>query len=247
MNILLTNDDGYLATGFLLLCQKLSLKHNVYVVAPDSQRSATSHASLFYKDIRFVELDAFCGAKRAFISSGGPSNCVKYGLTMLGETMDLVISGPNDGDNYAINVLYSGTIGGAEEAVVNSVRAIALSRLGYGIPFASCVEYLCNNLDELCTLPIGENTFININVPCLPLSEMKGVKVAKLGGRLYDDHYVTGNREGCYQLVGDQLPIEHMFVGSDVYFATKGYVTLTPITIDQTDYEKMSLLEKFEK
>ena len=118
LNILLTNDDGYQSVGLQELAAALSQQHNVYVVAPDSQRSACSHAIHFHSPLKFVKLAEYFGTKLAYISSGMPADCVKFGVLQFGVKFDVVIAGPNNCENYGHDVLYSATVGGAEEGVV---------------------------------------------------------------------------------------------------------------------------------
>ena len=133
MKILLTNDDGYLAEGIVLLCSSLSvLGHEVYVVAPDGQRSGFSHSATIYKDIVFNKIDNYTGAKLAYSCSGSPADCVKFAESSLNIKFDLLISGPNNGENYGNAILYSGTVAAAEEGVLCGIKSIAVSRIGFG-------------------------------------------------------------------------------------------------------------------
>lgn len=245
MKILLTNDDGYLSEGLMLLCKKLSEKHQVVVVAPDGQRSATSHAVNFHKQVAVKKLDEYCGATDAYICSGTPADCVKFADSMLDVEFDLLVSGPNNGDNYGCAIFYSGTVAAAEEGVLCGIKSIALSRLGFGGAFGSCVEYLAENVEKLREF-CRADSLINVNVPDLPMSKIKGVKVCRQSdSKLFDDYFVKSDEADMWMITGDKVPVSE--TDSDVFYADQGYVTVTPLSVLRTDYkllDEMKILEK---
>lgn len=249
MNILLTNDDGYESSGLMLLCDKLSnLGHNVYVVAPDGQRSAFSHSVNLYKELTIAKLDEYCGAKFAYTCSGTPADCVKFAVCELGVPFDAMISGPNNGENYGFAVIYSGTVAAAEEGVLQGIKSIALSRKNWhrdGGSFSSAVQYLSDNLEKLVGL-CGETHLISVNVPDMPLNEIKGVKTCALGlHRLFKDRFerVEGD---VWKILGDRQPLEGND-GTDVPMLEEGYVTITPVSVLRTDTSVLEKCKKLEK
>ena len=249
MNILLTNDDGYESVGLMLLCEKLSqMGHDTYVVAPDGQRSAFSHSVNLYKDLTITKLDEYCGAKFAYKCSGTPADCVKFAVCQLGVKFDALISGPNNGENYGFAVVYSGTVAGAEEGVMQGIKSIALSRKGWypdGGSFSATVEYLADNLTDLISL-CGETTLISVNVPDMPLSVVKGVRACSLGmHRLFQDKFeqVTDN---VWKIFGNRQPIDGND-GTDVPLLEDGYVTITPVSILRADTQAIDRCKKLEK
>lgn len=249
MNILLTNDDGYESGGLMLLAESLSARgHDVYVVAPDGQRSAFSHSVNLYKELTIRKLDSYCGAVEAYTCSGTPADCVKFAVCQLGVRFDALVSGPNNGENYGFAVIYSGTVAAAEEGVMQNIKSIALSRKGWyadGGSFAAAVEYLSDNLEQLlscCT----ETSLINVNVPDLPLSEIKGVKVCSLSMlRIFCDRfeYVQDNN---WKILGDRQPIGEND-GTDIPFVEGGYITVTPVTVLRTDDKILNKCKKLEE
>ena len=249
MNILLTNDDGYESVGLMLLCEKLSSQgHNVYVVAPDGQRSAYSHSVNLHKELTIRRLDEYCGAKIAYICSGTPADCVKYAACELGVDFDVLISGPNNGENYGFAVIYSGTVAAAEEGVLQGIKSIALSRKGWypdGGSFASTVEYLSNNLESLASL-CGETTLISVNVPDMSLNEIKGVRACALGmHRLFKDRFEHLDGD-VWRVRGDRQAIE-LLDGTDVPMLEDGYVTITPVSVLRTDLSELARCKILEK
>jgi 5'-nucleotidase len=240
LNILLTNDDGYQSVGLQLMSEKLAAAgHDIYVVAPDGQRSAFSHSINFHKSVKFLLLDDYFGAQRAYHCSGSPSDCVKFALLQLGVKFDMVVSGPNNGENYGFDILYSGTVGAAEEALICGVPAIAISRCGFTGDFNNSVDFVVNNIERLAKFR-HRDVLLNINVPNLPSADIKGVVVTSQGRNLYRDFYVE-EHDGNFRLEG-----EKQCEGPDpcdVTYTDDGYITITPITICQTHAESIDVIK----
>lgn len=251
MNILLTNDDGYESSGLMLLCEKLSDEgHNVYVVAPASQRSAFSHSVNLHKEMVVRKLDSYCNAKAAYISAGSPADCVKFAVSALEVDFDLLISGPNNGENYGYSVLYSGTVGAAEEGAVCGIKSIALSRVGWypdGGSFASAIEYAVGNLQALYNACL-DMMVLNVNVPDLPLNEIKGVKVCPINDeRIFNDRFVkVEGKEDLWKVEGEWLEVNPERY-NDITLNRRGYITVSPIKIDRTNYDAIDVLKGLEK
>lgn len=251
MNILLTNDDGYESGGLMLLCEKLSdIGHNVYVVAPASQRSAFSHSVNLRHEMVIRKLDDYCGAKIAYISEGSPADCVKFAVSVLGVKFDLLVSGPNNGENSGNGILYSGTVGAAEEGAICGIKSIALSRVGWfedGGSYASAVEYLTDNLEQLYSA-CSEKSVLNINVPCLPASDIKGVRVCGMcPDCLFNDGFVkVDDKSDTWKVKGVWLGVDRSR-DDDIGLTSRGYITITPISLDRTDYSAIDRLKGLEQ
>ena len=130
MKILISNDDGVMAEGIKALVIELSKEHEVYVVAPDRERSAAGHSLTLHTPIRVEELDSRFGAKRIWVTSGTPGDCVKIGINAIladDEKPDLIISGINHGPNLGSDILYSGTVSCAMEGAMMGYPSIAVS------------------------------------------------------------------------------------------------------------------------
>lgn len=247
MKILITNDDGIQSEGLQLLCRRLAEKHEVYVVAPDGQRSATSHCANFYKKIYIKKLANFHNATQAYSCTGSPADCVKFAESVLQIAFDLLISGPNNGENTGNAILYSGTIGAAEEGVLCGYHSIALSRLGRDGSYESTVDFLVENLDELVKYNFP-NTLLNINVPDLPKSQIKGVKVARESvDKLYHDYMEKqSDEEDCWVSTGFRVELSERERETDVILSEEGYVTITPLTVVRTNFDVLPKLKKLE-
>lgn len=130
MKILISNDDGIAANGIRVLTKELSTEHDVYVIAPDRERSAAGHSLTLHTPLRVEELEAINGAKRTWVTTGTPGDCVKIGINAIlspEEQPDIVISGINHGPNLGSDILYSGTVSCAMEGAMMGIPSIAVS------------------------------------------------------------------------------------------------------------------------
>ncbi len=244
MNILLTNDDGIYCAGLQLLCSQLAaLKHNVYVVAPESQRSGFSHAVFFGKNSQLTPLKHYCGAQAAYACNGTPADCVRAAKLTFDVSFDLLIAGPNNGANLGRGIIYSGTIGAAEEGVLSGIRSIALSRLGRNKPYFSAVEFAVNNLDKLAAANLGDDSYININVPDCKLSQTLGVKVCDQG--ICGDCGLRANDRDVPIVCDKRCPDSDLpdeMSQCDVACAKEDYITVSALTVRRTATDRLAAL-----
>ena len=244
MRILIVNDDGIHAKGLLALSKKLSREHEVTVVAPDSERSASSHSITLYRPLRVKkeEMDELPGVA-CYMTDGLPVDCAKLGIShILKSNVDLVVSGINHGPNMGSDILYSGTVAAALDAVIMGYSAIAVS----------CDAYVPEHLDaaaEIAARVIGSGLFdkrpsgvlYNLNVPDLPLDHIKGIVAARQGRTLYvDDVDVRNDPHGREYVWMDSRFVKEMAdADTDVGAVANGYAAITPIRFDLTDTSRM--------
>lgn len=249
MNILITNDDGIEAKGIKILSRKLQQFHNIIVVAPDSQRSASSHSITLTKPLLLKEVNLEGINAQCYSVSGTPVDCTKIAVTTISkEKIDIVISGINEGFNLGTDVLYSGTVSAAIEGAINNIPAIAISCDGSEEGYNIAAEYVEQVLEKIKYESMG-NTVLNINIPAMAREEVKGIKVCSIGDRSYNNVYVEIGKEGVdsiYKITGDpQLPKED---NTDVAYIKEGYVTITPLHYDLTNFNLIktigSILDK---
>lgn len=249
MNILITNDDGITAKGIQIIAQRLQNLHNILVVAPDSQKSASSHSitlmnPLIVKKEEIEGVDAPC-----FSVSGTPVDCTKIAITTIAsEKIDIVVSGINDGFNLGTDVIYSGTVSAAVEGALNNTPAIALSCDGSEESYEIAADYAEKILNKIKNEKIG-NTVLNVNIPSVSKDKLKGLKVCKIGERNYNNVYVEVEKSDdnvVYKITGE--PDDAIQDNTDVDMIKEGYITVTPLHYDLTNFNlitKMeSLLEK---
>ncbi|MEG2014742.1 MAG: 5'/3'-nucleotidase SurE [Clostridia bacterium] len=247
MVILITNDDGYDSKGIEVLSQTFSSDENeIYIVAPDGQRSAFSHSISFFKIVNAREVTTFGkSVKKCYAVDGTPADCVKFALNYLKIKPDIILSGINNGENTGHNILYSGTVAAAEEGAMSGYKALALSKLFKedtdGIGYITCANFVKRNMSKLLDL-CSKNLVININVPDVSIENILGVRIAKQGRTVYYDYY-EDRGDNKYFLTGEKQDINHNDI-DDVTESEKGYIVVTPLSIDRTDYKALDLIAK---
>lgn len=243
MNILITNDDGIYAEGILVLKNALEEVGNVLVVAPDRPRSACGHSITLHKPLR-AESVRLADGSSGYASNGTPSDCVSLALLGLSnEPIDLVVSGINQGPNLGWDLTYSGTVSAAIEGAIAGVQSFAISVAAHSmeIDYSIAARFAANIAKILSENKLPESTLLNINIPPLHSSDIKGVKITKQGKRRY-----TGNIEKRsdpsgrdYYWLGGDLPVDSLDEGTDVKAIADNYISVTPIHLDLTDYSAL--------
>ncbi len=241
MKILVTNDDGIHSRGIAELARALSEIAEVHVVAPLTEQSAVGHSITMKIPLRvhrYFKGDVFFG----YAVEGTPADCVKMGIkNILHEEPDLVISGINNGSNAAINVIYSGTVSAAREAAIMNIPSFAVSVNSHNVKDFTYAAKIAKKFAQIVLeegLPSG--TLLNINVPDLPESEIKGIKVTRQSMTRWDDHYeerIDPYGKKYYWLTGQMDEKNDESEDYDHYALKAGYVSVTPIHFDLTDYD----------
>lgn len=234
MNILLGNDDGAESEGIKKLAEVLSKKHNVMIVAPDGNRSAASHSLSIFKNLKIIKTDSEI---TTYTVSGTPADCIKFAHHELSKEfpIDLVVSGINKGHNLGTDVLYSGTVSAAFEGAALGYKSMAFSCTSHTEGdydfLAEVAAELIEKLYDFC----DKKYIWNVNIPPLKPGEIKGVKYTPLGRAVYSDNYkkISDNE---YILVGEMQASDLNPEDCDVEWSRKGYITVTPLIYDKTDY-----------
>lgn len=244
MLVLLTNDDGVNAKGLLTLKNELSKTFQVWVVAPDREQSATSHSLTLQYPLRINKI-----ADRFFSVDGTPTDAVMLAVhAILKRRPDIIISGINHGPNMGDDVSYSGTVAAAMEGTILNIPSIAVSNINWNAKhFGSAARFVKGMAKLVLKNGLPKYTFLNVNVP-----DKKGAitkfKVTRLGKRVYSDVVIEkiDPRGKNYYWIGEQTPIWEK-KGDDTDFAAirKGYVSITPLQLDTTDYRAMDRIKKW--
>jgi 5'-nucleotidase len=243
--ILVTNDDGVYSPGIQMLAKRLRELDTVVIVAPDRERSAAGHSMTLHRPLLIEEI-----RDQVYSVNGTPTDCVNIAVKgLLKETPRLVVSGINKGPNLGDDVTYSGTVAGAIEGILLGIPSFAISLNGReGFLFADAAEV------ALCTarriveqgLPVG--TLLNVNVPNLPLAEMQGTRITRLGKRIY--HQMTVERIDPrgkkYYWIGGGEPDWEREEGTDLDAIDSKMVSITPLHLDMTDYASFDRLKALE-
>jgi len=248
MKILLSNDDGIFAPGIQALAEALCQAHEVYVCAPDGERSAVSRSMTLFSPIRAREtrLPGLPDIP-AYAVSGTPVDCMRLALGNLFPEPDIVVSGVNMGPNLGTDVLYSGTVAAAHEAALLGYQSIAVSCLSYKgehIDTAGRVALLA--VEYVVSHPMRFGTLLNVNVPGIPFEQLKGVKVMPACVEQYELKFIE--REDPFGVKYYWAPCGRTSCcdGMDVddRWAREGYVTVTPLTYDLTDYARLAEMDE---
>ncbi|MBN1666721.1 MAG: 5'/3'-nucleotidase SurE [Anaerolineales bacterium] len=253
MHILVTNDDGVTAPGIMALAQAMRALGEVTVLAPDRNWSGGGHVKTISRPLRVKEVKLADGSV-AYASDGAPSDCVALGLLgFIPGKVDLVVSGINPMPNLGHDVTYSGTVTAAMEAAIWDVPGLAVSldspenHLGEAdyTPAAQIAYQVATKIVEK-GLPSG--ILINLNVPLLPLDQIKGVRITRQGLRVYRDRLDrrVDPRGTPYYWIGGDAPTGIPEVGTDIGALSEGYVSLTPLHLDLTAYPAHQNLLKWE-
>jgi len=245
MRILICNDDGINSEGIHALARSLSTIGEVTVVAPDVERSATGHAITMYDPLRVREIHLEGLASPCYSVDGTPADCVKLAVDhLMPEKPHIVFSGINRGANLGTDVLYSGTVSAAMEGAILGFPAAAISLASFeNNDYTYAAEFAARVAKKLTDENFPYGTLININVPNLPREDIKGVRIAPLGVRKYNDSYVKRKDprgQTYYWLSGGVIENENE-EDTDVFWINKGFITITPLHFDLT---KFSLMDK---
>lgn len=243
MRILLTNDDGIYAGGLNCLAGFLGKIAELYVVAPDRERSGTGHSITVFEPIKVVKA-SIPGTREAWIVAGTPVDCVKLALNRLvKDRIDLVVSGINHGPNLGTDVLYSGTVSAAAEGVLLGIPSLAVSLNSWNqdVDFSYAARFTAAVVQTLEKHGWEKETLINVNIPALPPREIKGIRITRLGVRNYHNMFDERQdpRGNTYYWMGGGVVDQEQDPESDVVAVEQGYVSVTPIHLDLTDYRLM--------
>ena len=244
MKLLLTNDDGVKAAGILALVEILASKHEVYVVAPNRERSSTSHSITVFEPIKVKEV-VLPSVVSAWAVTGTPVDCVKLGLEeLVGPDIDYVISGINHGPNLGTDVFYSGTVSAAAESVLSGCPALAVSLNNFSpavTDFGFSANFILNFLNNLGPQGLEKHTLLNINIPMTEENACQGIMVTKLGVRKYINPFEARKdpRGQTYYWLGGRPSDEPQEANSDIYAIKSNHISISPLKMDMTDYQLM--------
>jgi 5'-nucleotidase len=244
MNILLTNDDGINAAGLSAIYKELVKIGEVTVVAPAASRSGTSHSITFNRPLVCNKVDVN-GQFSGYSIEGSPADCVKLAVMQLCEhPIDLLVAGVNNGANAGINVYYSGTVAAAMEGVLLGIPSAAMSVAAEEqMDYATAASFCMQVLKEL--MPIKPGAVVNINVPLLSQGRPKGVKVVPQSNKAFDEYYISqtdDKGQTVFQLAGEPHPLEDP--QADIVALMEGYISVTALAPDMTDYKKTKNIRK---
>ena len=238
MRILVTNDDGIHSPGLTALAEALAALGEVWVVAPDRERTAVAHAVTLHKPLRVQKL-----APRTFSVNGTPVDCVNLALLkVMPKPPAVVVSGINKGVNFGDDVLYSGTVSAAMEGTILGIPSIAVSQEGQQtFRFSVGAEYAARVVRLVLEHGLPDETLLNVNVPDRSQSSIKGVRVTCLSRRRFDNPIIEKldpHGRKYYWIAGTRISWSRSH-DADHEAIQEGRVSITPIRLDSTDHEAM--------
>ena len=240
MNILIVNDDGIEAPGIKALAEAAKGMGTVSIVAPHTQQSAIGHGITIHEPFRLHHRPELFEGIDAWSLEAKPADCVKFALYALNLKVDLVLSGLNDGPNVGTDIIYSGTLAGASEGIICGIPSIAFSCDFSGID--SAVPHLKKTLEKVLQAGVlDKDRVININFPKSEFSEIKGIRVTEMGERPFNHKFVEEN--GLYWARGNWDWIKNG-PETDVWAWENGYISISPIQINRTDYRYMKIMKE---
>lgn len=244
MHILVSNDDGYRAPGIAVLAEALSVEYEVSVVAPERNCSGASNSLTLERGLRVHQ-----SGINAYYVDGTPTDTVHLAITgLLAKEPDLVVSGINAGANMGDDVLYSGTVAAAMEGRHLGLPAIAVSMDSFEPDhYETGAKAVLQLLKQLDRASFEASTILNVNVPDIPWSEVRGFKATRLGNRHKSEGVVIQDdpRGDPMYWVGPPGEAQDAGEGTDFYAVSNNYVSITPLQIDLTRYDSLAQLESW--
>jgi 5'-nucleotidase len=245
--ILLTNDDGYYSDGINALYRALARKHDVIIVAPDREQSASSHSLTLERPLRIQKINDY-----TYATDGTPTDCVMLAVHRLFKKKmpDMIVSGINHGANMGDDITYSGTVAAAIEGSIMGIPSVAASMSGYepGMRFSYAARFVARFVNQFDALEIDPSVFININFPPDRLKigrtdPYRKWTFTRQGCRQYKDIIIrkTDPRGKPYYWIGGR-PEWRMTRGSDFAAVNRGVVSITPLKLNFTDNTSLEKL-----
>ena len=246
MHLLLSNDDGINAQGLRSMAQALSEIADITVVAPNRNRSGASNSLTLERPLRATEQQAGW-----YSIDGTPTDCVHLGITgLLKEEPDMVVSGINAGPNLGDDVIYSGTVAAAIEGRFLGLPAVAFSLNSFQPKHWQAAAQIAKQvIENIIAYHMPEDAILNVNIPDLPISEIQGFEITRLGNRHKAEPCVESKdpRGKPIYWVGAAGPEQDAGPGTDFHAINNGVVSISPMHVDLTRYSAMDSLNEWLK
>ena len=246
--ILITNDDDITSPGIRNLVEAVKDLGKVVVVAPDKPQSGMGHAITIGSPLRMNRMNIF-GDVEAWQTTGTPVDCVKLAVDkILHRKPDLCLSGINHGANHSINVIYSGTMSAAMEASIEGIPSIGFSLLDYRYEadFTASKMVVTKMVKKLLEKKMDKHLLLNVNIPAVPVSELKGIKICKQAYAKYEEDFderLDPHGKKYYWLTGEFINFDKG-KDTDVWALQHNYASVVPVKFDLTNYTLKKQLEK---
>ncbi len=242
MRILVSNDDGYQAEGIKQLTLALSEIAEVIIVAPNENKSAASSSLTIGKPLKPIQIE-----HNIYAIDATPSDCVHLALCgFIKEPIDLVVTGINLGANLGDDVIYSGTVAGAIEGRFLGLPSIAISLASWKCKHFETAAIIAMRLvEKIEKAPLSHNTIINVNVPDVPIGDIKGIKSTRLGNRHMSEPSIQDENNSSLYWIGENGQEADNGEGTDFYAIANNFVSVTPLQIDLTKYSEVKQVSEW--
>ena len=236
MRILISNDDGYQAKGIKQLAESLSEIADIIIVAPNTNKSAASSSLTLGEPLKPIQIE-----HNIYAIDATPSDCVHLALCgFIKESIDLVVTGINFGPNLGDDVIYSGTVAGAIEGRFIGSPSIAISLASFECEHFETAGAIAKQLvAQIDKAPLSYNTIMNVNVPDVPLSKIKGIKSTRLGNRHQSSPSIQDENNPSLFWIGENGKEADNGEGTDFHAIANNFVSVTPLQIDLTKYSEV--------
>jgi len=244
MKILISNDDGYQSEGIQTLVRYLSVGHEVTVMAPNENKSAASSSLTLNKPLKPSKINA-----NTYSIDATPSDCVHLALCgFLEDKFDLVVTGINFGPNLGDDVIYSGTVAGAIEGRFLGLPSVAFSLASWQSEhFETAGKVAQQIVNQIHTSQLSHDTVLNVNVPDVPIEQIKGFQTTRLGKRHMSEPSIQDKEDSSLYWIGENGKEADNGVGTDFHAIDNNYVSVTPLQIDLTKYNEIDTVSDWLK
>ncbi len=248
--ILVTNDDGINAPGLRALISIVRQIGDVLVIAPDKPMSAMGHAVTISAPLRVNKIKEEPGFLE-YSCNGTPADCVKLGQkVILGHAPDLIVSGINHGSNASINIIYSGTMAAVLEGSFENIPSVgfSLNDYRYTADFSHCESYVLSICNNVLTKGLPDYTCLNVNIPALNGSPLKGIRIVRQAHAFWDEKYdcrKDPQERDYFWLTGKFVSLDNG-EDTDEWALLNNYVSVVPVHFDLTSHKTIPLLREWE-
>ncbi len=243
--ILVSNDDGFRSEGIIALSEALRPLGTVYVVAPDRERSAAGHSLTLSHPLRVEKV-----GHRIYAVDGTPTDCVNLAVNgiLRKKKIDILVSGINKGGNMGDDITYSGTVSAAMEGTLLGIPSVAVSLVSRNrFRFDTAADFAAKVTRKVLSRKLPKDTLLNVNLPNVQKSEIRGVKITRQGKRIYGEAVVEKRdpRGRKYFWIGGDTLQTQDIPGSDLEAVEQNYISITPIHLDLTNYMSLQTLKRW--
>jgi len=247
--VLLVNDDGYQSRGLTAVRKRLIDEgFEVVTVTPDRNMSGSSHSLTFTRPLKIEKLEE----DFYYIVDGTPADCVHLGYHVIleGRKPDILVAGINTGPNLGNDIFYSGTVGAAREGTMLGIMSVAFSPSSSKSPDFEGMSHLAVKIvRQVLHKGLPDKVFLNVTFPNIPVDQVRGYLLTRQGRSAYREEikkYISPSKEVYWWIGGEEALEEECEKGTDYTAVKEGFVSITPIRLDLTDYRGIEIMERFD-